>query len=440
MSEGEAVGLPTGRINRAASIARAGARIGGNYVKYYGRKALQGVDDRESLHRANAEDSFTVLAKLRGGPLKVAQMLSIDRNLLPQAYSESFARAHHGAPPLAYPLVERVFRREMGCPPEGLFDRFEREAVRAASIGQVHRAWKDGHAYAVKIQYPGVATSLRSDLRMLRPLAARLFDLNNADLDVYFGEVEARLLEETDYALELKRAVDLADHCRDLAQVNFPAYHPELSCGKILTMDWVEGQTFDHFLASAPDATQRNHIGQALWDFYHRQIHELQTFHADPHPGNFLIKDDQLWVLDFGCVKVLPSGFHADYFHLLDPACHNDPDRLEKHLETIALILPQDSPADRARLVNLYEESIRLLARPFLGETFDFGDTAYSAEIYAFGERTRQDPEIKKLNNARGSPHALYLNRTFFGLYSLLRALAATVSVHPVSLAGVGHT
>ena len=423
----EQTSIPKGKIGRAAALATAGARMGANYARYRAKRWVSGEDDREALHRSNATDSYEALSRLKGGPLKIAQMLSIDTALLPAAYASEFSKAHYQAPPLSYPLVERTFRREFGCGPLEVFDEFSRSAVSGASIGQVHKAVKDGKEFAVKVQYPGVADSLRNDLRLVRPLAMRLFDLSAAEIDPYLNEVEARLVEETDYEMEARRGADLASRTTEVAGVRIPRYFPELSTRRILTMEWVEGTPLDHFVESGPPGELRDSIGQKLWDFYHHQVHTLKSFHADPHPGNFFVKDGQLWVLDFGCVKEIPGDFHDAYFRLLEPGIADHPALLEASLRRLDLILGTDSPSDREVLMRMFRESVRLLSRPFIDETFDFGDPGYLAEIREFGERTGNDPEIKRIGAGRGSAHGLYVNRAYFGLYSLMGMLGARI-------------
>lgn len=423
----EQTSIPKHKLTRAASLGKAGVKIGANYLRYYGRKALTGDDSRETLHRDNAEDSYEAFSKLKGGPLKVAQMLSIDKNLLPAAYSEEFSKAQYSAPPLSYPLVARTFRRELGQNPDEIFDSFTRSAVSGASIGQVHRASKDGKQYAVKVQYPGVADSLQSDLRLVKPLAMKMFNLDSKSLEPYLKEVEARLIEETDYCLELKRAQSLIEQSSHLPNTRFPQYHPEYSSAKIITMDWMQGETLDKFADSEVSQERRNIIGQALWDFYHHQVHALRVFHADPHPGNFLVEGDDLIVLDFGCVKALEDDFYKKFFALLSRSCFTDEAVLLDKLIELELVLPEDGPRERALLLDVYQESIELLARPFHTETFDFGDEAYMRAIYEFGEKSSSNKELQKINNARGSAHALYVNRAYFGLYNLMARLKARV-------------
>ncbi|MEM8969599.1 MAG: AarF/UbiB family protein, partial [Bacteroidota bacterium] len=155
--------IPTSKVQRATRFVRTGAKIGGNYAKYYAKKALQQNVSRESLHEDNASDIYSELSELKGSALKVLQMMSMDKNLLPTAYTDRFAMAQYSAPPLSYPLVVKTFQKYFGKGPTELYDTFSRSAKNAASIGQVHQATLDGKELAVKIQYPGVANSISSD-------------------------------------------------------------------------------------------------------------------------------------------------------------------------------------------------------------------------------------------------------------------------------------
>ena len=419
--------IPKSKVARAASLAATGAKIGVNYLKYKSRSGLGDDGARAAFHDETAIDTYKAFSKLKGGPLKVAQMLSLDQNLMPDQYIREFSKSQYSAPPLSYPLVVRSFQREFGKKPTEIFDEFSTEAVAGASIGQVHKARKNGKDYAVKVQYPGVADSLDSDLRIVRPLAMMLFKLDAETIDPYLGEVKKRLLEETDYAHELERSVELSKATEHLEGIHFPKYYPKLSRKKILTMDWIDGLHIDQFAKSDASQDQRNHIGQSLWNFYHHQIHELRMFHADPHSGNFLVKDDQLWVLDFGCVKRLDEQFYQDYFALM--ACYQTArqSQLDELLERLTLFKKGESSEEREFLRPWIRESIELLGRPFWQEEFDFSDKAYLREIYDFGERAKIDPQLQRAQRGRGNPEALYLNRAYFGLYNLEGMLGAKI-------------
>ena len=430
MSHEPQTSLPTTKVARAARFAKTGLSVGANYVKHYAKRAVGAESATADLHAANAAELYGALSEMKGSVLKVAQMLAMEKNVLPPAYAEQFARAQYSTPPLSGPLVVKAFRDAFGQSPFQLFEEFEPEARQAASIGQVHFARKDGRALAVKVQYPGVAASIRSDINLVKPIALRVMGLSEAQVRPYLAEVETRLLEETDYALELRRGQEIAARCAGLAHLEFPAYYPEYSTARILTMDWLGGQHLKEFLATGPSQAVRNQLGQALWDFYQFQFNELHQLHADPHPGNFLLRADgggTLGVLDFGCVKDVPVDVYELFTALLAPATLADETRLSALLTQADVLRPADAPALRALYLRTLQASLELVGRPFRQATFDFGDPAYLAALYALGDDLMADPELRRQREPRGSEHFIYLNRTYVGLFALLTELGAEV-------------
>ncbi len=425
----EQVNIPTSKIKRAASFALAGAKVGSNYLKYYAKKAFDSETSRDELNESNAGDIYESLSKLKGSALKVAQMLSMDKNLLPVAYQNKFQMAQYSAPPLSYPLVLKTFKQQFGKAPLDLFESFSKTALHAASIGQVHKATVDGRTLAVKVQYPGIADSVGSDLKLVKPIATRLLNLKGKDIDKYFREVEARLLEETDYQLELKRSVELSEACSAIPGVIFPGYYKEFSGDRILTMDWIDGVPLMEFARQDHPQALRNTIGQAIWDFYTYQLFTLKTVHADPHPGNFIITPDhKLAVIDFGCVKVIDEQFHRNFFALLNPHAIKDEKELDAILYKLNYLLPDDPPKIIPTLKKAFRDMLLLLGEPFNSRTFNFGDEAYFKTIYELGEKFSRMIEIREANGARGPQDAIYINRTCFGLYSILNIIGAKVN------------
>ena len=336
--------IPTSKVARATQFVKATAKVGGNYIKHYGKKMLDPSLTKDQLHAENAEDVYEALSNLKGSALKMAQMMSMDKSLLPKAYSDKFTMSQYSAPPLSGPLVLKTFKSSIGASPFDIYDEFNLEASNAASIGQVHQAKKGGKKLAVKIQYPGVATSISSDLKMARPLAVQLLNLNDAEIDRYFVEVENKLLEEADYKLELKRSIEVTALCAHIPNLFFPEYYPEFSSEKIITMDWLDGYHLKEFLALNPSQEVRNSIGQALWDFYHFQMHELKAVHADPHPGNFLFTmEGKLGIIDFGCIKIIPEDFYQSYFALINPNILDKQEKMMHIFKELEFILEEDS-------------------------------------------------------------------------------------------------
>lgn len=425
--------IPVTKVQRATEFLKTGAQIGSNYLKHYARKVVNPETTKEELHADNAGDIYKSLSKLKGSALKVAQMMSMDRSVLPKAYSEQFQMSQYSAPPLSSPLIIRTFQKYFGKSPSQMFDSFNLNASNAASIGQVHEAWKDGKRLAVKVQYPGVADSISSDLRMVKPFAVRLMGLNAADVDRYMGEVETKLLEETDYILEVERSIEISEACSVLANVTFPKYYKEMSSSRIITMDWLPGRHLKEFLETNPSQEIRNQLGQALWDFYEFQIHEMRQIHADPHPGNFLMQENgTLGIIDFGCVKVIPQDFYYNYFSLINPDNIADDERILKLFFAIEFLYPTDTAKDLEFYVPLFRKMIEMLGVPFQNETFDFGNDQYFDGIYQFAEDLGNMKELRESKVARGSKDGLYVNRTYFGLYSLLNQLKANIHTHSV--------
>jgi predicted unusual protein kinase regulating ubiquinone biosynthesis (AarF/ABC1/UbiB family) len=420
--------IPTSKVARATQFAKAGVKVGGNYIKHYGKKIFDPSLSKEQLHQENATDVYDTLSNLKGSALKVAQMMSMDKNLLPRAYTDKFAMSQYSAPPLSAPLVIKTFKKYFDKSPSEIFDTFDLKAENAASIGQVHKATKNGKKLAVKIQYPGIADSISSDLKMARPLAVQLLNLNDAEIDRYFKEVEEKLLEESNYDLELQRSIEITDACSLIPNLFFPKYYPEYSSKRILTMDWIEGQHLKEFLDTNPSQEVRNKIGQTLWDFYDFQMHTLRQVHADPHPGNFLMtQDGRLGVIDFGCVKVIPEDYYINYFALINPDTLQDEAEIQRIFWTLEFIVEEDSPQKRVFFSDLFKKMIELLGRPFNSNRFDFGQEGYVDEICNFFEYVSKLPELKDSKAARGSQHGLYVNRTYFGLYTILNDLKAEI-------------
>ncbi|MEO6346591.1 MAG: AarF/UbiB family protein [Aquaticitalea sp.] len=419
--------IPVTKIQRASKLVSTGAKVGVNYLKYYGDKLTKTeVEARSKLNENNAEDIYDGLKQLKGSALKVAQMLSMEKSIMPQAYVEKFSLAQFSVPPLSPPLVLKTFKNYFGKLPNELYDSFNSTSVNAASIGQVHVAEKNGKKLAVKIQYPGVAQSISSDLALVKPIAMKMFNIKGKDSDKYFKEVEGKLIEETNYVLELKQSKEIAVACSHIPNLLFPQYYEELSSERIITMDYMEGEHLSEFTAYNTNQEVANKLGQALWDFYMFQIHKLKKVHADPHPGNFLVsKANKIVALDFGCMKTIPDDFYVPYFELAKPENITDKGFFSKKLYELEILREDDSKEEAEFFTEMFHELLSLFTQPFHAETFDFSDGEFFGKITELGQRYAKSTELRKMNGNRGSKHFIYMNRTFFGLYNLMFDLKA---------------
>ncbi|MDO6744434.1 AarF/UbiB family protein [Tenacibaculum soleae] len=420
--------IPTSKIERATKLVTTGIKVGVNYAKYYGNKITKSEEEaRNQLNEDNATDIYDGLKELKGSALKVAQMLSMEKSLLPNAYVEKFSLSQFSVPPLSGPLVVKTFQKYFKKTPEEVFDTFTVESVNAASIGQVHRATVNNKTLAVKIQYPGVANSISTDLAMVKPIAMKMFNIKGEGSDEYFKEVENKLLEETNYILELAQSNEIANACNKIPNLKFPKYYEEFSSDRILTMDWMDGVHLSEFTQKGLNQETSNKLGQALWDFYMYQLHVLKKVHADPHPGNFLVSpENDLIVIDFGCMKEVPQSFYVPYFELAVRDNIDNPAFFVSKLYELEILRKDDTEEEIIFFKELFYEMLSLFTQPFQQEEFDFSDENFFGKIAALGEKYSKSTELKKMNGNRGSKHFIYINRTFFGLYNLMHDLKAT--------------
>ncbi len=418
--------IAVSKLGRASKLANAGVKVGSNYIKHYAKK-LVNKGSKEDLDEANAKDLYKVFSELKGGPLKMAQILSLGDQLLPKAYTEEFAKAQSRVTPLSYPLIRKTFKKEVGKNPDEVFEKFSTSAVNAASIGQVHKGIIKGIEYAIKVQYPGVANSLQSDLNLVAPVAIKILGLKKSEVKPYLEEVESKLLEETNYEMELQNAKRIIDGCEGLEGIVFPKFKKKLSGKRVITMTWLNGLNLADWVKTNPSQKERNRIGQALWDFYQYQIHELRFAHADPHPGNFIITEEgSLGVIDFGCTKELPLDFYKSYVKLLEYSREMESLEFKETLIELGLYDPKASLKERELILSTFPEMFELVGMPLMSDTFDFGSDDYFKEIFVKGEALSKNSDMRGLST-QGSKHFIYFNRTYFGLYQLLNQLKANI-------------
>ena len=196
-------------------------------------------------------------------------------------------------------------------------------------------------------------------------------------------------------------------------------------------MDWMTGIHISEFSKKNSDQVVADKIGQSLWDFYMYQIHILRKVHADPHPGNFLVnQENQLVAIDFGCMKIIPNEFYVPYFELIDKDVINNRELFSKKLFELEILRVDDSEEEVAYFTALFYDLLSLFTQPFQTKNFDFSDEDFFGNIAKLGERFSKDTNLRKMNGNRGSKHFIYLNRTFFGLYNLMFDLKAKIVVN----------
>jgi len=340
--------IPTGRIRRTAQVGSVvgaqGARYARTRAANIARSSEEASEALEQRHLEAAERMVETLGRMKGAAMKVGQLASfIDTEFLPpeyrELYQEQLASLRSTAPPMPWEKVRTVLDEEWAEPVEELFDDFEHDAAAAASIGQVHRAvLPDGRRVAVKVQYPGVARAIASDmqnagliLRMAKALAPGL------DAGAAAAELKERVMEELDYELEAQSQRAFARGYRGHPFIFVPDVVTRLSTERILVSEWVDGADFEA-VRELPQE-QRDRFGEVVFRFCFGSIYHLQHFNADAHPGNYLLlPDGRVGFLDFGMTKQLDSDQIELEIAALKAVFDDDPEGLRVALHDLGFL------------------------------------------------------------------------------------------------------
>ena len=314
--------IPTSRVVRSATIGRLAA---GQAVRLFGTRAANLARGDEASDAAlarrqveTAEQIVAVLGTMKGAAMKLGQVMSfLDVGLVPEEYREEFqaklAELRDSAPQVSFKEMRKVIEGEFDEPLDELFAHFDPEPIAAASIGQVYRATlHDGRAVAVKVQYPGVAGAVRSDLKNLG-MIMRLFSRMAPGLDVQgiTQEIRLRIDEELDYELEASNQRAMARIFRGHPFIHVPDVIASLSRERVMASELISGSRFEEL--KGLDAPARNRIAEIVFRFYFGCMYRHHQFSGDPHPGNFmLLADGRVAFLDFGLYKRLPPEL-AEY-------------------------------------------------------------------------------------------------------------------------------
>src|ERR1700761_5385980 len=319
---------------RAARYARVGANVGGVAARYAGRRIVGGERNRagEAAALANA------LGNLKGPLMKVAQLMATIPDLLPPEYATELAKLQSEAPPMGWAFVKRRMQAELGADWQKRFASFEHHPAAAASLGQVHRASShDGAALACKLQYPDMQSAVEADLQQLQWLLAIRRRLDTAiDTSEIGKEISARVREELDYRREAKHVALYRAMLDGTDIVRVPRAWPELSTGRLLTLDWLEGT---RMLAHKDDPLAvRNVLATAMFTAWWYPFSRYGVIHGDPHLGNYTVFDARvearprknvsepsgITLLDYGCIRIFPPQFVRGVVDLYHGLLHDD--------------------------------------------------------------------------------------------------------------------
>lgn len=410
-----------GRLVRTLKAGWMGSAVASSYLGGKLMDRLRGDDKRAeaelSRHVQNAKRIADTMKELRGPMMKVGQLLSTHAEALPGEYGEILRSLQSSAPPMSYQTIRDVIEMDLGGTPEELFKDFSREAVAAASLGQVHKATlPDGVVVAVKVQYPGAVASVDGDLKNLKfgaqvvkTFLADLVDNTRLDFTPIAEEIAEHLAQETDYCREAYNAQLLAKLFKREPWILIPKVHNQFSGLRVVTYDWVEGVDLGTALR-ADERSKRERVVELLSHAFWHQLMRGGVLHADPHPGNYrVLPDGRLGLLDFGCVKIFDEEFLRPFGEMVRARMTDDPERLKDAMSTLGLLVDRDDPdeiADVQRISGYFS-----VALDVDGE-FDFGTYSYvrgAKELVLYFLQNRRIPPSQK--------EFLFMTRVVLGYY-----------------------
>ncbi len=321
----------------------------------------------ERLHRREAERFYLLCTELRGGLLKLGQFASSRVDLLPEPWVERLAGLQDRVPPVSFEAIAATIERELGQPPDALFRAFEREPIAAASLAQVHGAeLADGTRVVVKVQVPGVERDVETDLRafkVLAPLLAELFP--QLDLVSIAAELDRGIREELDFSDEAQRAGEFAARFADHPSVRVPGVHLALTARRVLTLDRVDGERLVPFLEACEargteGEADRDRLFATLVGSFCTQVLDHGVFHADPHPGNFLVLPGvALAIFDFGCVVTYPPELRRAYASLAGAVLGGSGEQVAALLDQLGFRSRGDDPQALAKMADMFLDVFR---------------------------------------------------------------------------------
>jgi predicted unusual protein kinase regulating ubiquinone biosynthesis (AarF/ABC1/UbiB family) len=409
----------------------AGEFAAGGLVEGARRMVGSGSPGGLLLSGANARRLARRLSQLRGAAMKLGQLLSLEgEDLLPAEFAEALAILRAAADTMPASQVRRVLGREYGKGWEARFASFDFEPLAAASIGQVHAVVAaDGRELALKIQYPGVARSIRSDVDNVAALL-RLTRVLPVDLDIsgILTEAKRQLAQEADYLQEARNLSRYRDLVADEPRLVVPGVHEDLTTGRILAMDRVQGRPIEELGARGVPQSLRDAVGGLLEGLVFRELFEFRFMQTDPNFANYLIdgietETPRILLLDFGSAREFPAEFSARYARICRAVIAGDREAVRGAAVEIGY-LRADEREDRARGV---VDLILLVCEPLRRSgIYDFGRSKLAARARDAGF----DLMFRRGFLHAPPPETVFLHRKLVGSFLLCARIRARVDVH----------
>jgi predicted unusual protein kinase regulating ubiquinone biosynthesis (AarF/ABC1/UbiB family) len=411
----ESTSEPGHGLGRFARLVRGGAGLATSVLSASRQGARASLDERDWQ---KLETLVTRLGELKGLPMKMGQIMGTLEVDLPDEARRLLGLLQTQSPATPFARVEQVLREDLGVRADALLAGLEREPVAVASIGQVHRArLPDGTPVAVKVRHPDIEQAIRSDLRgaaLGTGFAGTFMPGMAATAREFVQETQERFLEECDYRLEARRQQLFHSFYANHPVIVVPEVYLPWCGPRVLTTRWETGLELDEFAARASQH-QRDVAGTALFELYVGTLYRHGVFHADPHPGNYVFRDDgRVVVFDYGCVRVFEPDAARAFVALAQAVRADDRERISAALRGLGA---EPSSNDAAY------EHLRRLLRSFFGPMLTPGPRPIDGRIAFDLRRTTRDKLA--LARLRLPGRFVFLFRIRFGLYAVLSRLRA---------------
>lgn len=426
MSNDKGHKVPGHRLARIGHLASLATRVAGGMLGEGARQWSRGQRPSARdllLTPANARRVGDQLARLRGAAMKVGQLLSMDAgDLLPPELADILARLRAEGTPMPASQLAQVLKHELGEDWQRHFSHFEFRPMAAASIGQVHQAWADdGEHLAVKIQYPGIAGSIDSDVSNVATLL-RISGLvpEGVNYQQLLDEARQQLHAEADYVLEARQLERFNQLLAGDERFILPRARTDISTERLLAMSFVGGKPVES-LGNEP-LERRNHIMALLFELLFRELFEFNLVQTDPNFANFQYQDERLVLLDFGATREYAPSFGDGYRRLFCAALDHNEQAMTAALTDIGFFSQQIIPEQKQAIIHM----VQLACEPLQQNApFDFGNSTLAQQLRDAGTA------ISMQQNYWHSPpaDALFLHRKIGGLYLLAARLGAKVNV-----------
>jgi predicted unusual protein kinase regulating ubiquinone biosynthesis (AarF/ABC1/UbiB family) len=411
---------------RAKRYAKVGTKVGGVAARMAGQRFLGAKPDRAG----NALALASALGGLKGPIMKVAQLLATIPDAVPAEYASELMKLQSQAPPMGWAFVKRRMSSELGPDWQARFKDFEHRPAAAASLGQVHRATAlDGSALACKLQYPDMQSAVEADLTQLQMLLALRKRFDPAiDTDEIAVEIGARLREELDYGREAKHVALYRAMLKDEPAIRVPKVWPELSTGRLLTMDWMEGtKLLAHKGASLK---VRNKLGTAMFTAWWFPFSRFGVIHGDPHLGNYSVFDDAkgepagINLLDYGCIRIFPERFVGGVVDLYRGLLEDDHARVVHAYETWGF---KRLNKDLIAALNIWA---RFIYGPLLDDRVRTIADGVKPSDYGRKEAFQVHQALKKLGPVKVPREFVFMDRAAVGLGAVFLHLATELNFY----------